>query len=246
MSSPNSSSNLPRDDKSIVRLTRHRIIYDAALAFYAVLTAFVLNRPLGVLGKSLVTSPAGQGVGDWTTRLLTLTLLVQAAIWFHALLASVEKSELRTLENTGNSSSEARRYAQSVVLFWSGVVMVIILMTLGNAVPRGTSDFLLTSFAYVIWSLLSSVLERWMRQDLVPLRKSLSRKESAGERNGDIGAFNILESVALLLLLAGLALWAQRAPAQGLEPFFQALIWLMAVIIAVVVEYFRFMCYYGI
>ena len=237
------AAGLQNGNEEIVRLVRHRIIYDVSLAFYAVLAAFVLNEPLLALADSLVSSPAGHGVKDWTTRLLTLTLLVQAAIWFHALLASMNKADPQTLTNA--QTAEEKRYAQSVVLFWSGVVMVVVLMTLGKAVSHGTSDFLWASFAYVGWSLFSSVLELLIGP--ASYRKDFLRHVSVREswRKRRISAFNIYASAVFLVILALLVCWAQCAPVQGLQPFFQALIWLVLVIIWVVTEYRVFTDYYG-
>lgn len=213
---------LGMDGETIVRLARHRTIYDVALAFYAVLVAFVLDGPLKALANSLVASPSGQGLNDWASRLLTLILLLQAAVWLHALVVSVELSDTRSDEGL---------YKRSITTFWSGVVMVVILMTLGSAVERGTATFLTVSLAYVLWGLIYSLASRKMASGDAEPRKSMA-------------TFNITDTLANLLILVGLVIWAQLGPSQGVQPFLQALVWLLIVIVSVCRNYWKVKSYY--
>jgi hypothetical protein len=250
-SSSSSSAPLPGDGEAFVRLARHRTIYDVALAFYAVLAAFALDGPLKALANSLATSPAGQGLDDWTTRLLTLTLLLQAAVWLYALVVSVELND---------RLSGTYVYQRSLVQFWAGVVMVVILMTLGRTVKLGTAAFLSASIPYVAWSLLFSLISLMMRQTsagesgksrcwrsgLAQLWSRRSTTTSSSQPENPIAKWNVREAVVILVILAILVLWAQNAPAHGVQPFVLALIWLLIVITSIIQDYSRFPDYYGV
>ncbi|MEY9872562.1 hypothetical protein ABH931_002038 [Streptacidiphilus sp. MAP12-33] len=236
------------DDEALVRAARHRTIYDVALAFYAVLAAFALDGPLKALADGLATAPAGRGLTDWAARLLTLTLLLQAAVWLHALAVSVELRDTRR---------DQRLYRSAVGQFWSGVVMIVILMTLGSSVRLGTRVFLSASLAYVAWGLLYSVgslaLKHlasdpggrpWLRR--TGLARLWSRRRGTDTRGEDaVEVLSARESLAVLFILVALVVCSHLAPAHGWQQFALALAWMLVVTTSVVLDYVMFPAYYG-
>ncbi|MFF7632893.1 hypothetical protein ACFZB9_07035 [Kitasatospora sp. NPDC008050] len=244
--------DLPRDDESIVQLARHRVIYEIALVFYGVLTALALTEPLMGIAKSISSRPEGTGLPDWTMRLLVLTVLIQAAIWLHHLAVVVELHDTR---------HGKKRYGTAILVYWSGVVMVVILMVMGAAVGRGATAFLTASIAYMVWSLLLSVvvlplqdgsLWTWPWSLLKELNTDRKRWKEQGPtrptaaRTRDLVAiYSVQESALGLVFLSLLAFWARQAHGPGWH-FAFALTWLLIVLGSVVYHYWSEPWFYGL
>ncbi|MFJ4643212.1 hypothetical protein ACIP6Q_06695 [Streptomyces bobili] len=199
-------------DDSLVQMTRHRTVYDLALVFYGVLTVLALEHPLTVFAESVVAEPSGHGLGDWTQRLLTLTLLVLAAVWLHTLVISVDLNDTR---------QNKELYPGAIYQFWAGVAMVVILMILGKTVERGTTAFLTASLAYLLWSVVFALL-------------SLAKARSESARR--TAKFDLAACVIGLVIATLLAIWAQGHPGPAWQ-FALALVGLLLVVLSVTIEY---------
>ncbi|WDV54554.1 hypothetical protein PV963_31425 [Streptomyces coeruleorubidus] len=197
---------------SLVQTARHRTVYDLALVFYGVLTVLALEHPLTEFAESVASKPAGHGLDDWTQRLLTLTLMVLAAVWLHTLVISLELNDTRQNE---------KLYPSAIYQFWAGVVMVVILMTLGKTVERSTTAFLTASLAYLTWGVLFALL-------------SLAKARSEGAKK--TAKYDLATCVAGLVIALLMAIWASSHPGPAWQ-FTLALAGLLLVLFSVTAEY---------
>ncbi|MFE6049288.1 hypothetical protein ACFQ6N_00855 [Kitasatospora sp. NPDC056446] len=250
---PSPAQEPPADGESFVRLARHRVVYDIALVFYGVLTALALTDPLSRFARSIADAPQGTGLADWTGRLLTLTLLVQSAVWLHALAVAVESSDTRRGTD---------RYVPAMSLYWGGVLMVTVLMVMGATVARGTTAFLTASLGYLLWSLLFSLgglrlhhgrlwtgPGRLLRELESQRRRWVSGRHAAAldfeQFRDPVGIYSVQESGVGLLVLGALAAGAGQARGPGGQ-FAFALAWLLIVLSSVAFHYRMEPWFYGL
>ncbi|MES4904505.1 MULTISPECIES: hypothetical protein [unclassified Streptomyces] len=256
---PDARSPQARSD-SLVQLARHRTVYDIALAFYGVLTALALDHPLTKFAEGVAAAPWGRGFNDWTQRLLTLTLLVLAAIWIHTLAISLELNDTRR---------DPRLYRAAICLFWAGVAMVVILMILGRSVNHGTTAFLTASMAYLVWNLLFSIVG-WIVTERPPKNAGRTPQTHVGvnpvrlvqalwNQRGDwqtgsqpnqstrhmTAAFDVLQCVIGLIILWGLTWWGHHHT-RPVWQFALALAWLLLVLLSASLDYLIQRWFYGL
>ncbi|GAA1937262.1 hypothetical protein [Kitasatospora viridis] len=229
-------------------MARHRTLYDTALVFYGVLTALALTPPLTDFAKHVARAPQGCGFVDWMHRLLTITVLVQAAVWLHDLAVSIERTDTR--QDTDLYGTAARTY-------WGGILMVVILAVLGAAVTRGTTAFLTASLAYLGWSLVFPALAARRRSEPLwgsPWKlRSPMRAQRADWRRGkevelreDVAAvFSVREAAVDLVILGILVLLASIEPGPCWQ-FALALIWLLVVVLSITFHYCKEPQFYGV
>lgn len=142
------------------RATRDTSLYDATIAFYAIIVGVAVVRVLQDVADDVLSSPLA---GNWSFRFMALGLVVMAANWLHRLAAEMNLARFADEPAPSSASGEAgelpglrgpgafHAYRRVIIAVWFGAGVVILLVVVAAAVDRGLTTFLAVFAVYVLW-----------------------------------------------------------------------------------------------
>jgi hypothetical protein len=135
------------------RSIRETSLYAASLALFGVLTGLALFTPLNALADNLLDDPLG---GNWSARFLAIGLLAVTGYQLHALTAGMSEKSLAGSSAERHPSLPGIRafagYHAALTDMWTGAVLVVLLIILAAAIPRGVTVFLVAYIAFLAWN----------------------------------------------------------------------------------------------
>jgi hypothetical protein len=241
------------------------------VGLYGILVGLALFGPIEALATDILDHPVD---GDWSLRALATGLVIEAAVWFHALSAEMGLAELADKDAPRHDSlpgvTRFGNYWQSLADFWLGAVVVVLLVVMAAAVQRGAAAFLMTFAVYAaadaIWEAVYLLRHRrhakkaWEdarspRNLLRQLRAD--RHLPATEEDARLVAESSTElevawaraawywlAVAIAFALGAAVLASTIGQSLALATV-ASIAWLVAVVIAVVVDYVLFPQFYA-
>jgi hypothetical protein len=141
-------------DRSLpARSIRETSLYAASLGLFGVLTGLALFTPLNALADNVLDDPLG---GNWSARLLAIGLLALTGFNLHALTATMGEKSLAGSSAERHPSLPGIRsftgYHAALTDMWSGAVLVVLLIVLAAAIPRGITVFLAAYAVFLVWN----------------------------------------------------------------------------------------------
>ena len=249
------------------RSIRETGLYAASLGLFGVLAGLALITPLNAFADDILDDPLG---GNWSARFLALGLLAATGFALHALTANMGGKTLVGGSSERHSSLPGVRwfkgYHTALTDMWTGAVLVVFLIILAAAIPRGVTVFLSAYIAYLAWTGLLSIVylvrnRAWARSALgtaanpVALLRQVESdrhvpafpddiEESNRGDNVDVElmytrefAFVIWETSVLIVWSA--LLWLVASTSPGLAAAV-SLVWFITVVTDIVLSYLLF------
>jgi hypothetical protein len=140
--------------------------YEAAVGLYAILVGLALFEPIEALAADVLDHPAA---GDWSLRALAIGLIIEATLWFHALIAEMKLARLAKADASRHDSLPGvtgfTGYWESLADFWLGALVVVLLIVMAAAVSRGAAPFLAAFSVYAASDAIWEAVYLWRESD---------------------------------------------------------------------------------
>jgi hypothetical protein len=141
------------------RSIRETSLHEASLGLTSILTGLALITPLNAFAGDLLDDPLR---GNWSARFLVLGLLAQTGFALHFLASEAGGKTLAGSSAERHPSMPGVRwfsgYHAALADMWAGAVLVVFLIILAAAIPRGVTVFLAAYIALLVWTALLSVV----------------------------------------------------------------------------------------
>lgn len=252
------------DGKQTSRSIRDTSLYAASLGLFGVLAGLALITPLNAFADDILTDPLG---GNWSARFLAIGLLAITGVALHIVTAEMGAKTLSVSSAERHPTLPGMRwftgYNAALTDMWLGAVLVIFLIILAAAIPRGVTTFLAAYVIFLVWDGFFQVIyllrnRTWARltwrsavNPLALVRQAESERHVPAYPD-DLDALirgdnegvelmiartawaDIWESLALLALSALLWFVVSNSPTLAATGAF---VWLVAVIARIVLDY---------
>ena len=142
------------------RAVRDSGLFDAMLAFYAIIVGIAVVSVLQDAADDVLSSPLA---GNWSFRFMALGLVAIAANWLHRLAAEMNLARFTDEPAPSSASGEAGElpglrgpgafdaYWRVITAVWFGAGVVILLVFVAAAIDRGLTTFLAVFAVYLLW-----------------------------------------------------------------------------------------------
>jgi hypothetical protein len=133
------------------RIVKETSLYETAIGLYPVLLGLILTDSLKDMAVDIVHHPLAGG--DWSARLLTLALLEFSALWLHIWVATFRSMSVTGATDgvhdryPGHRMRSTAGYGAALIVFWLGVVQLILFACMSYSVDR-QKEFFVESAIY--------------------------------------------------------------------------------------------------
>jgi hypothetical protein len=257
-------------DGSVRRLISETSLYETAIGLYPILLGLILTDSLKQVATNIVDHPFRHA--DWSLRFLTVTLLLFSALWLHVWIATFRSmtvhgkphGEHETLP--GHKMKHVEGYRDAVIVFWLGVVQLLVFACMAYCVTR-PKEFFVGSAVYSIILMLytgvdiysvggevsrnsfrhpwRSVEELWQRRYLPIAEDQLDRHiEGSNEAEKELLAQGRVFDLMLAGVVIGLSGGLYWLSSKYGAAWWIALLALILTSAAVVVDYYVYPYFY--